>query len=196
MEGTGNTHQHRLLAQEVTAAARHGRCKQWNLCAHSGGTASNRAALLCCGCCRCLIWLPKVRARGREGRGAEAGARTLWAPMWKVLGAHSWGMSTGLWAGSPRNDRGTRQLTRHEPLGDKKCLAFPSANHMLHSNLDWKDAVLDLKGNESDKRNSSQSRRVWSHCVSIPHTDSWSLTLLCASFSQLSTKQVFHYLAF
>lgn len=28
MEGTGNTHQHRLLAQEVTAAARHGRCKQ------------------------------------------------------------------------------------------------------------------------------------------------------------------------
>lgn len=70
MERTGNAYQYRLLAHEVTAAARHGRCKQWNLCVHSGGTASNRSALLHCGHCLCLIWLHTSESRGggREGK--------------------------------------------------------------------------------------------------------------------------------
>lgn len=193
MEGTGNAYQSGLLAREVTAAARHGRCRRWNLCAHSGGTASNRAALLCC---RCLIWLHTSESRGEGGKGSSS--RTLWAPMRKARGARSCGLSAGLRAGSPWNYRSTARRARHEPLGDKKRLAFPSANHTPHSNLGWREAALDLKGNRSVQRDGSQGRRVWSGSVNIPHThrDTSSPILVGVTFFQLSTNHAFYHLAF
>lgn len=71
-------------------------------------------------------------------------------------------------SGPQLNYRGSRQLTRHDPLADKKLLAFPSANHTPHSNFDWKDAVPSLKGNYPVRREMPRSRSV---CVNTaPHT--------------------------
>lgn len=138
--------------------------------------------------CSSLLWLlpllnliTQSESRGREGRGAEAGASTLGHPCgrsWVPAAAQGSGQELRGMTGTPDSWHG-RSLRE-----TKNALLSPQKNHMLHSNLDWKDAVLDLKGNGSVK----ETGRRAGGSASLTHCHTWSLTLVGAALFQLSTR--------